>query len=284
MIPLLLVLALAQEPAMQAPFDAMEKAIRAGDEAAFRAAWHRAGYSENLVGGSGLPGQSVFKQGTRKRWYPKPDLEAAAKLGDGAAAIVPCKIWSWVNEEAKDAVDFLVVKHGGAWVLLGGGENRKEVEALAAKWLKKEIAEPAALDAATSKAAAAIFDALEKALAAKDEAAFKAPWHADAYARNLVGGSGIPGSDVFAQGTRKNWYPKPDLGGATVLEGALVVPCGIWSRAEGKALDKVDFLLVKQGDAWVILGGGERRPEVLALAERWRKKEPLDPPTEPPEK
>jgi hypothetical protein len=137
-------------------------------------------------------------------------------------------------------------------------------------------------DDARKKSLAAVFDAMEKSIRDKDEAAFKARWHAEAYEKNLVGGSGIPGKGVFGQGSRKKWFPKPDLTKAKVLEdgAAVILPCEIWSWEKEKAVDKVDFLLVKDKDGYLVLGGGEKREQVDALASRFLKKEPLDPPKE----
>ena len=133
--------------------------------------------------------------------------------------------------------------------------------------------------AARDKALKEIFDVLEKSLRTPDEAAFKAPWHPDAFEKNLVGGSGIPGKSVFGQGSRKKWFPKPDLSKAQAVGdgSAVIVPCEIWAWEKEKAVDKVDFLLVKEKDGWVVLGGGEKRAQVEALASRWQKKEPLAP-------
>jgi hypothetical protein len=136
--------------------------------------------------------------------------------------------------------------------------------------------------AARPKAWQAVFDGLEKALKEKDEASFKARWQPDGFERNLVGGSGLTGQAVFGQGSRKKWFPKPDLAQAKVLgDGeAAIVPCGIWAWEKEKAVDKVAFLLVRGKDGWLVLGGGEKRALVEALASRWLKKEPLDPPKE----
>jgi hypothetical protein len=137
-----------QEAAKKAPFENMEKAIRGADEKLFKAQWHADGYEKNLVGGSGIAGAGVFKQGSRKKWYPKPDHAAAKAISEGAV-IVPCEIWSWEKEKSVDKVDMLLVRVENdekkkVWVVLGGGEKRAEVEALAARWEKKEPLAPPA--------------------------------------------------------------------------------------------------------------------------------------------
>jgi hypothetical protein len=132
----------APRDAMAAPFAAMEKALRAPDETLFKAQWHPEGYVRNLVGGSGLAGENVFRQGSRKQWYPKPDFAKATVRPDGALAIVPCKITSWKTNESVDAVDVVLVQVKGAYVVLGGGEKRSEVDALAQRWLDKKPLAP----------------------------------------------------------------------------------------------------------------------------------------------
>ena len=128
--------------ALAAPFAAMETALRDSDEPAFRAQWHGEGYVKNLVGGSGNTGESMFRQGSRKRWYPKPDLSQATVRPDGAVAIVRCKIWSWKNNAAVDAVDVVLVQANGTYVVLGAGEKRSEVDALAQRWVDKKPLAP----------------------------------------------------------------------------------------------------------------------------------------------
>jgi len=132
----------ARQKALAAPFEAMEKAIKDKDEAAFKARWHAAGFEKNLVGGSGLAGKEVFEQGSRKKWFMKPDLAQAKLLGDGAAVIVPCQIWAWEKGRAVDKIDLLVVKDKDSYVVLGGGEKRAQVDALATRWLNKEPLDP----------------------------------------------------------------------------------------------------------------------------------------------
>lgn len=129
----------ARQKVLAAPFEAMERAIRDKDEAPFKARWHAQGYEKNLVGGSGLAGKEVFGQGSRKKWFLKPDLSKAKVFGDGAAVIVPCEVWAWEKGKAVDKVDLLLVQVKDAYVVLGGGEKRDEVEKLASRWLNKDI-------------------------------------------------------------------------------------------------------------------------------------------------
>ena len=128
----------------------------------------------------------------------------------------------------------------------------------------------------------ALFENMKKAIQAKDEALFKAQWHAEGYDKNLVGGSGLSGGDVFGQGSRKSWYLKPDLAKADALGdgAALIVPCVVTAFDTDKSLDRVGIVVVKAEAGWRILGGGEKREQTYALAQRWLKKEPLPPPAE----
>jgi hypothetical protein len=128
----------------------------------------------------------------------------------------------------------------------------------------------------------ALFDDMKKAIQGKDDALFKAQWHAEGFEKNLTGGSGLAGSSVFSQGVRKGWYLKPDHAKAVALAdgAASIVPCEVWQWEKEKAVDKVHILAVKTDKAWVVLGGGEKLDQVRALAERWLKKEPLPPPAE----
>jgi hypothetical protein len=122
---------------------------------------------------------------------------------------------------------------------------------------------------------------LQKAIQDKNRAAFKALWHADGYAKNLVGQSGLSGEQVFDQATRKGWFPRPvparlhqDGRG-----GPYVMPIEIYSPSEQRVLGKGWVLPVwlEAGKRWVILGGGEKLEEVVALGRRWQAKQALPP-------
>jgi hypothetical protein len=138
-------------------------------------------------------------------------------------------------------------------------------------------------DDVRQKALQAVFDDLEKGIKAKEEAPFKARWHAEGYEKNLCGGSGIAGKGVFGQGSRKKWFLKPDLSKAKFMEeGAVVIiPCDVWAWEKEKAVDKVDMILVKDKESYLVLGGGEKRDDVDGLVSRWLKKEPLEAPKKP---
>ncbi len=132
----------ARQKALSAAFEAMEKGIRDKDEAAFKARWTPDGYEKNYVGKSGLAGKEVYGQGTRKKWFLKPDLGQARMQGEGAAVIVPCQIWAWEKERAVDKVEMLLIKDKDGYLVVGGGEKREQVEALASRFLKKEPLDP----------------------------------------------------------------------------------------------------------------------------------------------
>jgi hypothetical protein len=128
------------------------------------------------------------------------------------------------------------------------------------------------MDDARWKALQTLFGAMEQSLRKTDEAAFQACWTPDGYATNLVGGSGLAGQEVFVQGSQKKWFLKPELGQAIVVAGgsALIVPCQVWAWEKQRAVDKVDLLLLREKDAYRVHGGGEKRAEVEALADRTR--------------
>jgi len=126
----------ARLKALRTLFDAMEKGLLEKDEPAFRACWTPEGYATNLVGSSGLEGREVFDQGMSKKWFLKPDFTQAEILAEGAALIVPCQVWAWEKERAVDKVDLLLVRHQDGLRVLGGGEKRAEVKALATRATK----------------------------------------------------------------------------------------------------------------------------------------------------
>jgi hypothetical protein len=138
----------------------------------------------------------------------------------------------------------------------------------------------AAQDDPKQKALKAVFDDLEKGIKEKDEALFKARWHGEGYEKNLCGGSGLAGKAVFSQGARKKWFLKPDLAGARAAgeDAVAIVACEVFGWEKGRAVDKVEIILVKEKDGFIVLGGGEKRDDVEGLVSRWLKKEPLEAP------
>ena len=96
------------------------------------------------MGGSGLPGKSVYRQGTRKGWYLKLQMAKLRGLPmrRGGPWIVPTLIWSDKKGKAVDMVYVLIV-YKKKWMILGGGERLAEVEALGKRWVdKKPLAPP----------------------------------------------------------------------------------------------------------------------------------------------
>lgn len=63
-------------------------------------------------------------------------------LAEGAVAIAPCKVWSWKTNAAVDAVDVVLVQVKAAYVVLGAGEKRAEVDAVAQRWLDNKPLAP----------------------------------------------------------------------------------------------------------------------------------------------
>lgn len=122
-----------------------------------------------------------------------------------------------------------------------------------------------------------IFDRMEAALGNSDEPSFQDVWHSEGYANNLVGDSGMDGSRVFSQGSRKGWFLKPDFTKMEKQDSVYIVPCDIWSREKSKSVDFVYTLVVKQNDEWRVLGAGEDQAEVSALADRFLAGASLNP-------
>lgn len=120
----------------------------------------------------------------------------------------------------------------------------------------------------------AIFNRLEQSLKQKDEDLFRAQWHTEGYTTNITGRSGLSGSRLFEQGSRKGWYPKPDFSKALTLETVVIVPCEIWSWEKDRSVDEVYMAISSQP---LLLGGGEDLEEVQSLAHRFLKGEPLAP-------
>lgn len=125
-------------------FTSLEKGIREAKEALFKKSWYPESYTKNLVGGSGLAGEQVYRQGTRKQWFLKPDLKQLKTTGRGSPFLVPCDIWSWKQNKAVDHIWAALIWHGRAWVILGAGEKLAQVEELARRYQeKKPLAPPA---------------------------------------------------------------------------------------------------------------------------------------------
>lgn len=132
----------SMEAQLTAVFTDMKKGLEEKNEALFQSRWHDEGYKKNLVGGSGLTGKAVFKQGSRKGWYLKPELDKRKALGEGKVFIVPCQIWSTKKDRAVDKVWAAVIKGDKGWKILGAGEKTAEVEALVERFLKGEPLAP----------------------------------------------------------------------------------------------------------------------------------------------
>lgn len=114
-------------------FADMEKGIREKDESLFKKHWHAEGYTENLVGGSGLAGERVFEQGSRKKWFLKPDLGKTEKVGK--VTIVPAEVYAWERDKKVDEVHLAIIEEDdGSLKILGGGEDLDEVKNLAERF------------------------------------------------------------------------------------------------------------------------------------------------------
>lgn len=117
---------------MKAIFADLENGIKNNDEDLFKKHWHPAAYDENLVGGSGLAGNRVYEQGSRKKWFPRPNLDGSQKIG--RVDIVPTEIYAWERDKKVDEIYFALADDGGDLKILGGGEDPDEVKALAERF------------------------------------------------------------------------------------------------------------------------------------------------------
>jgi hypothetical protein len=79
---------------MTKPVTELQKAIQDKNRAAFKALWHADGYAKNLVGQSGLSGEQVFDQATRKGWFPRPVPARLHQDGRGGPYVMPIEIYS----------------------------------------------------------------------------------------------------------------------------------------------------------------------------------------------
>ncbi len=127
---------------MEQVFKEMEKALKKGDERAFKKRWTPRAYQKNLVGGSGLSGRAVFGQGSTESWFLKPNFKTLAGVTRGEPWIVRCAVWSWKRQKALDEVWAVFATHDKVLKLLGAGEKKAEVFALARRWVKKQPLEP----------------------------------------------------------------------------------------------------------------------------------------------
>ncbi|MGB0591804.1 MAG: hypothetical protein ACPGU1_19165 [Myxococcota bacterium] len=119
---------------LSARFDAMKEGVVSSDEALFKSQWHTEGYEANLVGGSGIPGVGVFRQGSAERWVLEPDLKSARNpTMSGDAWVITCVVRSLADGGHLGTV-WIVVADGK---VLGGGEVQDEAQALAYRWANK---------------------------------------------------------------------------------------------------------------------------------------------------
>jgi len=128
----------ARQKLLQEIFDDLEKGIKMKEEAVFKGRWHAEGYEKNFCGGSGLSGKAVFGQGSRKKWFLKPEIAQAKTVENGTLIVVPCEVWAWEKGKSVDKVDLVLVREKEAYLVLGGGEKRDDVDGLVSRWLKKE--------------------------------------------------------------------------------------------------------------------------------------------------
>lgn len=128
---------------LKKPLKAMEKALREKNEKLFAKQWLPLGYQKNLVGGSGLAGRKVYRQGSRKGWFLKPNWKQLTSVDRAPPWIVPCDVWSWKKKRAVDKVWLVFGWQGKRSIVLGGGEKIEQVRALGLRWREKKPLAPA---------------------------------------------------------------------------------------------------------------------------------------------
>ncbi|MFO0746070.1 MAG: hypothetical protein U1F43_10400 [Myxococcota bacterium] len=127
--------------------DALARAMRTNDEALARQVVDLRGWDANLVGGSGNPLASFFRQGVRKRWVPVPSWKDAAWIDAPAgqprtALMVPAAIVQTEDGRESDAVHVLIVKVLDQWRVLGAGEDAAQVRALGERFVAAQDLAP----------------------------------------------------------------------------------------------------------------------------------------------
>lgn len=122
-------------------FDAAEAAMKDGDAARFAALCDPRGLTDNLVGGSGNPLESIFEQGTRKGWRLAIDPHDLPYILPGKKGVIlrPVVV-SDGHAKPLDRLYLLLVTSKDAagktvYRALGAGEDRDEVHALARRYL-----------------------------------------------------------------------------------------------------------------------------------------------------
>lgn len=115
------------------------------------------------------------------------------------------------------------------------------------------------------------FKELKVALQKKQIKRFKKYWYSKGFEKNIVGPSGLSGTSVYRQGSRKVWHLKPVLRGIRWIkkEKIAILPCLIWSSRRKRAVDKIQVALIRMKTHWLVLGGGESFKEVKQLAKKY---------------
>lgn len=117
---------------MNSLFVDLENGLKNEDVDLFKKLWHAEGYISDLVG-EGLSGEKFYKQGSRKKWFPKPLMDKKETVGK--VEIVRSQLYAWEKDKVVDEI-FFAVADGK---ILGGGENPEKVKALAERFNKGEL-------------------------------------------------------------------------------------------------------------------------------------------------
>ena len=120
---------------MNGLFADLENGIKNEDENLFKKHWNADGYSNDLIG-EGLSGENFYKQGSHKKWFPKPVFGKKETIGK--VEIVPTKLYAWEKDRNVDEIYFAIAEGK----ILGGGENSDKVKFLAERFNKGESLKP----------------------------------------------------------------------------------------------------------------------------------------------
>jgi len=132
---------LQSDDTLEGIFERMEKGLKAADEKLFRTQWHPTGYKENLVGGSGIEGADVFRQGSREGWFIQPRSNEVRGHGSQDQYIVTCDVVMWKSGKIDEVVYTGIVRYKGNWAVLGIGD-RSEVSQLVNRYSSGKPLQP----------------------------------------------------------------------------------------------------------------------------------------------
>ena len=120
---------------LQGLFAKMEHAVKTGNESLFKSQWFTEGYTSTIGDELDMPGQEVFQQATRKKWFIRPAVEITLSMEKSNYLTLVCDIVSWEEQKVVDEVTFGFVKIRNNWIVVGASEYYGEkIESLAKRY------------------------------------------------------------------------------------------------------------------------------------------------------